>query len=123
MGTNGQTEFAAFVSCRQALLSRVRLAHRDHRIRSCFYVDASDTQWAGMETQIPKADADVPQHSKRHKNLAFLSGKFNDTQFCWYTFEEEAYSVMESSLVASSADTFDLFTDYSNVIFIFDSAA
>lgn len=45
-----------------------------------FYVDASNTHWAGIITQIPIEEVHVPHFYKRQEPLAFLSGRFTDGQ-------------------------------------------
>lgn len=119
-----QTEATAFAECKAALIDRVRLAHRNHDHRLSFYVDASDTHWAGIATQVPRQDAHLDHSERRHEPLAFLSGRFNDTQLRWSTNEKEAYSIMATldrmHWLASCPEGFDLFTDHNNLIFIFD---
>ena len=119
----GQAEITAFANCKNALLNRVRLSHRDHAKQLCFYVDASYTHWAGLTTQIPKEDRHKKNHLKRHEPLAFLSGRFTETQIRWSTLEKEAYSVMatlDRMHWLASSSKFELYTDHNNLIFIFN---
>lgn len=119
-----EIELEAFEKCKAALHNRVRLSHRDHKQKLCFYTDASDTHWAGICTQVPIEDIHKPHADKRHEPLSFLSGRFDDTQLRWSTLEKEAYAIMASidrmHWLASGSEGFDLFTDHNNLIFIFD---
>lgn len=119
-----QTEINAFHTCREALCKGSRLAHLEDNKRICFYVDALDDHWVGITTQIPIEDIHLPHNEKRHEPLSFLSGRFTDTQSRWSTFEEEAYSMMDTiermHWLASCPKGFDLFTDHNNLVFIFD---
>ena len=72
----------------------MRLAHLNHSKRLCVYVDASDTHWGGIITQIPPHEVLLEHSQKNHEPLAFLSGHFNDTQLRWSTIEKEAFSIM-----------------------------
>lgn len=123
----GQAEISAFANCKLALANRVKLAHRDSEKKLCFYADASDTHWAGITTQVPMADLHKPHSLKRHEPLSFLSGHFTDTQMRWSTFEKEAFGIMSTldkmHWLASSADSFELYTDHNNLIFLFDPTA
>ena len=120
----GKKEMESFEACRSALRERVTLCHRDETKRLCFYVDASDTHWAGVVTQIPFSHVHQSHAEKQHDPLAFLSGHFTPTQLRWSTIEKEAFSVMATiermHWLASSPAGFDLFTDHNNLIFIFD---
>lgn len=59
-----ETELSAFKKCKEALCKRILLAHRDHNKRLCFYVDASDTHWTRISTQIPIEDVHL-LHSEK----------------------------------------------------------
>ena len=87
-------------------------------------MDASETHWAGIATQIQAKDIHVQHSDKRHEPLAFLSGRFTDTQLRWSTMENEAFSVMATierlHRLASTTDGFDLYPDHNNIVFIFD---
>lgn len=60
---------------------------------------------------------------QRHKPLAFLSGRFNQTQQCWCTLVKGAYSVTATleriHWLITSPYVFDLFTDHNNIAFSF----
>ena len=120
----GDAEERSFKQCKDALQHRVTLAHRDEHKRLCFYVDASDTHWAGIATQVPNDDVHLPHQDKRHEPLAFLSGHFTDTQLRWSTLEKEAFSIMATiermHWIASIPTGFDLYTDHNNLVFLFD---
>ena len=109
----GANQEQVFENCRNALRQRVTLSHRDESKRLCFYVDASDTHWAGIVTEVPQAHVHLPHAEKSHEPLAFLSGHFTFTKLRWSTIEKEAFSVMatiESCLLYTSPSPRDLST-------------
>lgn len=78
----------ALYACKQALKSHVTLAHRDESKRLCFYIDALDTHWAEIATQIPREDMHLPHCDKHHEPVAVLSGHFTQTPLRWSTLEK-----------------------------------
>lgn len=118
---------AAFKCCQHALRHQVQLAHRDPAQLLCVFTDASHTLWVGMVTQIPPSDLLLEYSEQRHSPLAFLYVHFNPTQVGWATLEKEAFTILATVkrmhwLTATPA-RFHLFTDYNNLIFIFDPLA
>ena len=117
----------AFQKCKEALSSQVKLSHRDYSKRLCVYTDASDSVWSGVVTQVPIEDKDIAHIQKRHEPLAFLSGRFSGAQSRWSILEKEAFAIMSTldkiHWVLAGAQGFDLFTDHSNLVFIFDPLA
>lgn len=114
----------AFELCKQAILHRTTLAHRDEAKRLCIYTNASNTHWAGIVTQVPYDQQSRPHAKQEHEPLAFHSGRFAKTQVGWSTLEKEAFAVMASiecsHWLSSSTDGYNLFTYHNNLIFIFD---
>ena len=123
----GEEQLKAFEVCKRALASQVTLTHRDSRKRLCVYTDASDVIWSGIITQVPKEELKLKHSNQNHEPLAFLSGRFNETQLRWSTLEKEAYAILASlermHWLVSTPDGFDLYTDHNNIIFIFDPLA
>lgn len=115
---------SAFSDCKKALAHQVTLRHHDESLRLSVYTDASDTVWSGMITQVPWEDLGKPQADQRHGPLAFLSGRFNQTQLRWSVLEKEAYAALATLArmhwLVSTPSGFDLYTDHNNLIFLFD---
>lgn len=118
---------SAFNDCKNAILNRTTLAHRDSTKRLCLYTDASESHWSGILTQVPYAQLHLPHADQDHEPLAFHSGRFSGAQVAWSTIEKEAFSVLatteRSHWLASTPAGFDLFTDHNNLVFIFDPCA
>lgn len=68
-------------------------------------------------------DLQKPHKEQRHKPLAILSGRFNNTQLGWSTLEKEAFAVIASldrmHWMATTSEGLDLYTDHNNLLFIF----
>ena len=120
----GPSECQAFDACKHAIRNQITLAHRDYTKRLCLFTDASDTIWAAFLSQVPPSALHLPVDQQPHEPLAFLSGRFNDTQLRWSTLEKEAFAIVTATrrlhwLLATN-DGFDIFTDHNNIVFIFD---
>lgn len=120
----GDQEQQAFEDCKSAVAHNVTLSHRDPAQRLCIYTDASDVCWSGIATQVPDDDLNLPHAERRHTPLAFLSGRFTDTQLRWNVLEKEGFAVVASLTrlhwLTATPSGFDLFTDHNNLVFIFD---
>lgn len=118
---------SAFNDCKNAIIHRATLSHRDTTKRLCLYTDASESHWSGILTQVPYTQLQLPHAKQDHEPLAFHSGRFSGAQVTWSTIEKEAFSVLASTerahWLASTPDGFDLFTDHNNLVFIFDPCA
>ena len=118
---NSHTE--AFEATKKALANSVVLSHPDQSKTFCLFTDASDRNWAGILTQIPKDDLDVPFIQQGHEPLAFLSGSFTGASHNWSTPEKEAaaiiYCVERLDYLLYRPQGFHLFTDHSNLVFIY----
>lgn len=66
----------------------VKLVHRDHRKAICAYTDASDTYYAGVNTQWDPNDFDKKLEEQRHEPLEFLRASFKGSEEYWTTFEK-----------------------------------
>ena len=114
----------SFERCKKALANQCTLTYRDNSKRLCLYTDSSDTVWSGILTQVPHMDLELPFEKQRHEPLAFLSGRFDDTEMRWAIIEKEAYAVKASCermrWLLGTPDGFNLYTDHNNLIFIFD---
>ena len=90
----------------------------------CVYTDAFDLLWSGIVTQVPHGDLQKPHLEQQHSPLAFLSGRFNDTQLGWSVLEKEAYAVLATlermHWVVATPEGFDLYTDHNDLVFLFD---
>lgn len=117
----------AFNACKQAIFHRTALTHRDEAKRLCIYNDASDSHWSGIVTQVSHQQQLLQYKDQDHKPLAFHLNRFSKTRIGRLTPKKGAFAVMASNerahWLASCADGFDLFTDYNNFIYIFDSLA
>lgn len=69
-------------------------------------------------------DTDKLYNIQRHAPLVLLSGRFNGTQLGHATLEKEGFAFMATlervHWLVFTQEEFDLFTDHSNLIFIFD---
>lgn len=113
-----------FKDCKNALQHQVNLVHRDRFKRLCVYTNALDAFCCGIVTQIPLSNI-KHSHCEQHRDpCGFLSVRFDKQQLGCATSETEGYAVLVildrmNWLLATQAG-FDLFTDHSNPIFLFD---
>lgn len=118
------THTAAFEACKNTTANRVTLAHRYETERLCINTNASDSHCSGIITQVPRDQLSLPYAEQSHEPLAFHSSRFSTTHLGWLAVENEAFvvlaSIERSHCLASCSDGFDLYTDHSNMIFIFD---
>lgn len=93
-------------------------------VRGSASTDASDTAWSRIITEVPIQDVSKPHKYHRHSPLSFLFGLFNATQLEWSVLEKEAFAVLKildrMHWLVTSPEGFDLYTDYSNLIFLSD---
>ena len=113
----------SFERFKKALTNQCTLTYRDNSGRLCSYTDSSDTAWSGILTQVPHMDLELPFEKQRHEPLAFLSGKFNDTEMRRTIVEKEACAVKASCesmrWSLGTPDGFNLYTDHNSLIFTF----
>ena len=113
----------AFTRVKKALAGAVRLAHPDHSKAFCLFTDASEQHWSGVLTQLSQDSLDLPFNEQAHEPLAFLSGSFTGSSTNWSTAEKEAAAIILSveklDYLLSRPQGFHLFTDHSNLVFIF----
>ena len=113
----------AFTRVKKALAEAVRLAHPDHSKAFCLFTDASEQHWSGVLTQLSQDSLDLPFNEQAHEPLAFLSGSFTGSSTNWSTAEKEAAAIILSAekldYLLSRPQGFHLFTDHSNLVFIF----
>ena len=118
------THREAFENVKQALAKSVVLAHPSASKLICLFTDASDKHWSGILTQVPPNDIDLPFAEQKHQPLAFLSGSFHGASSRWSTPEKEAaaiiYSVQRLDYLLMRPEGFHIFTDHSNLIFMFN---
>ncbi len=120
--TLGDEEVQAFQALKQHLLNRTRMSHfdpEDSTRQLVLHTDASQYGWAGVLTTIPVEDKEKSHKDQRHEPIAFVSGKFNETQARWSTIEQEAYAIlasMERCRAWTLAATTRIVTDSRNVM-------
>jgi len=117
----------AFQDVKNALYNAATLAHPDPQKLLFIFTDASETHWAGVLTQIPPEDRDLPFDDQRHGALSFLSGSFKGSSSRWSTPEKEAFAFFESisrlDYMILRPEGFHLFKDHKNLIYIFNPVA
>lgn len=86
-------------------------------------MDASDTFWYGIITQVPMKDIITSHEQKIHEPLAIISERLNNTNMGWYVLEKEAYEVMDTfywmNWMVADPIGFDLHTDHNNFILLY----
>jgi hypothetical protein len=113
-----------FQHIKTLLANQVKLAHFDPQSVLCLFTDASDSFYGIMLTQINSEEVDTPIWEQKHRPIAFLSGKFSNSQLKWSTIEKEAYPIVLSMqklrhfLLTSKG--FRLFTDHRNLVYVFN---
>ena len=121
---SSSSEKRSFENCKKALPNQVTLTHRDESKRLRIYTYSSDHVWSGILTQIPTSDIGKEHIAQNHEPLAFLSGRFNNTQLRWYILEKESFATLASlqkiHWMCATSQGFDLFTDHNNLIFLFN---
>ncbi|MEM7504931.1 MAG: RNase H-like domain-containing protein [Pseudomonadota bacterium] len=125
--SGGAEHRKAYATLQESLSRSVKLSFlRADRV-VCVYTDASDALWAGVVTQLPPDQLDLPREQQQHEPLAFVGAEFKGAQRSWTTFEKEAYAIYRTFykldyLMFSSTDT-RVFTDHSNLLFVFAPTA
>ena len=118
------THDTVLTKVKEVLANAVTLAHPDDSKIICLFTDASEKHWSGVLTQIPPADLDKPFAEQNHEPLAFISGSFTGSSSRWSTAEKEATSIINSvdrlDYLLMRPQGFHLFTDHSNLVFIFN---
>jgi RNase H-like domain found in reverse transcriptase len=74
-------------------------------------------------TDVRKADRHLPIEEKRYEPLGFLSGSFKGPLSSWAIVEKEAYSIVEMMIRFEpivGGRHVSLYTDHSNLVYIFD---
>lgn len=115
---------SAFERCKQAIIHRNTLAHRDESKTLNIYHDASVSHWSGILIQVTKDQLRVLHAGQGHEPLVFYSGSFAVAQAGRSTLEKEAVVCMatieRSHWIVSCTEGFYLSTDYKTLIFIFE---
>ena len=110
--------------CKSALANQFKFEHRDDSKRLCLFTDACGDILSGIITQVPIEDLDLPFEQQRRRPMGTLSRIFNATQGGWSTFKKEAYVIISSChrmhWLRGNPAEFNLYTDYKNLISIFD---
>lgn len=122
-GLWGGTHSSAFQQIKSHLSQAIKLAHPKEGHITCLFSDASDLHWASILTQVPKNQMTMKVEDQNHEVLSFLSGSFKGHLHRWSVVEKEAFAVVESMTrldFLTSAGEVHLFTDHSNLTYIFD---
>ena len=123
----GSAHSNAFRSIQKSLQSAVQLAHPKQGYSTCIFTDASERFWSAVVTQTEPAQLSLPSVEQQHEPIAFLSGKFKQSEVNWSVYEKEAFAIVSvfrklDYLLYSSDDT-HLFTDHRNLLFVFCPSA
>jgi hypothetical protein len=106
------------------LSNQVKLSHFDEDKQVCLFTDASHEFYGVMLTQNDDLECSKPIWDQKHSPLAFLSGKFNNSQLNWSTTEKEADPIVLAMKKLRhflySSKEFRLFTDHRNLVFVFN---
>jgi transposase InsO family protein len=62
------------------------------------FTDASSAYWAGLVTQCPVDDRELPLLQRRHRIIGVVSGGFRGSSLSWSILDKEAYSVLQTVL-------------------------
>lgn len=119
-GTEHETSFQ---TVKQHLAQSLKIAYPKKGFRLCLFSDASDTHWASVLTQVPREQLQLEVEKQHHEPLSFLSGSFTGSAANWSIVEKEAFAVVESFCKLDYLITpyeISLYTDHSNLIYIFD---
>jgi hypothetical protein len=119
----GPAHQRSFDQLKQHLADQTKLAFPKPDYDICLCTDASETHWSGVLTQVRKTDRHLPIEEKRHEPLGFLSGSFKGPLASWAVVEKEAYSIVESMIRFEhivGGRYVSLYTDHSNLVYIFD---
>jgi RNase H-like domain found in reverse transcriptase len=119
----GPAHQRSFDQLKQHLADQTKLAFPKPDYDICLCTDASETHWSGVLTQVRKTDRHLPIEEKRHEPLGFLSGSFKGPLASWAIVEKEAYSIVESMIRFEhivGGRHVSLYTDHSNLVYIFD---
>lgn len=91
----------------------------------CIYTDASDSHWSAMLTHIQRDKKFLPHDEQSQEPRALLLDRFLKTHLRWSELDKktpaEVASIKRSGWLVFCNDVFDSFTDYSSLIFNFDS--
>jgi RNase H-like domain found in reverse transcriptase/Reverse transcriptase (RNA-dependent DNA polymerase) len=119
----GPAHQRSFDQPKQYLADQTKLAFPKPDYDICLCTDASETHWSGVLTQVRKTDRHLPIEEPRHEPIGFLSGSFRGPLASWAIVEKEAYSIVESMIrfehVVGGRHV-SLYTDHSDLIYIFD---
>jgi hypothetical protein len=103
------------------------LAHPDPAKRICVFTDASNDHWGAVISQISVQCVDLLVADQDHVPLMFVSGTFSGAASRWAIVEKEAFAILETlrraDYLLHRPGGFDLYTDHSNLKFIFNPAS
>lgn len=117
-----QIQDDCFQHVKNALAQAVTLAHPHPYKLLCLFTDASEQHWAGVLTQMPSPDMDLPFEEQRHMPMAFISGSFNGSPSRWSAPEKEGFAIVELvqklDYLLLRPQGFCLYTDHNNLVLI-----
>ena len=118
----------AFWDLRDALENSVRINFPsyspDHAI--CMFTDASDNSWAGIITEVPIAQLNLPVHQHtQHELLGILERRWHGTEARWTTGDQEGYALHTTAmhfryLLEAAPGPLHIFTDHLNLLYLYD---
>ena len=113
----------SFDNIKHTLAQSIKLAYPKKNYSTCVFSDASDTHWASMLPQIPRANINSSVENQGHEVLSFLSGAFSNSSSLRSSVEKEAVAVVHSMSqldFLTASGQVHLYTDHENIIYIFD---
>jgi RNase H-like domain found in reverse transcriptase len=114
----------AFKQCKSAFAATTTLVNPRDDMSLCDFIDASQTFWSAVITQVSHEDLDNPLADQRHEPLAFISGAFKGASSRWPTVEREVFAIVETTdrldYCLLHPNGFSLFCDHRNFQNIFD---
>ena len=122
-GLWGAEHTSAFEQIKSHLVHALKLSHPKEGYEMCLFSDSSDTHWGSVLTQVPKSQLSMEIEEQVHEPLSFLSGSFSSHSKNWSIVEKEAFAVVESMIrleYLTSMKEVYVFTDHSNLLYIFD---
>ena len=113
----------AFRSIQESVRNSVTLSYTKKDYVICVYTDASEDFWSAVLTQTTEEQLELPKLEQKHQPLAFLGGKFKDSEFRWSIYEKEGFSILivfrNLDYMLYGSEKKHVFTDHRNLLFVF----
>ncbi|CEO95672.1 hypothetical protein PBRA_009680 [Plasmodiophora brassicae] len=114
----------AFEELKELIGRNTQLAYPRKDMIQCVFADASKYHRAGMVTQIPMEDRDLPIWEAHHQPLGFSGHKFAGSELNWATPDKEASALLDVveklEYLLQTGKPFRLYTDHRNLMHIYD---